>query len=250
MGAGEPMQRREPIFNVPGAVIAVLAVLVGVHLVRQVVTPDLDEWLVLTLAFIPARYSGMAAELPGGSVAAATSFLTHMAVHADATHLTFNSAWLLAFGGAIALRAGGLRFLLFAGMTGLAGALTFLLFNPALLAPVVGASGAVAGLMGGTMRFMFAALDRGGVRMLREAPRAIPLMTLAETLRDRRVQLSTALWLLLNGLAVVGIGTGEGRGAIAWEAHIGGFLAGLMGFGWFDRPQPAVVADVPRPTVH
>lgn len=230
------MERREPIFNVPGAVVAVLAVLVGLHAIRQALPPDLDEWLVLTLAFIPARYvSGMAAQLPGGDWAAVTSFLTHMTVHADATHLMFNSAWLLAFGGAIGLRAGGARFLAFAIVTGVFGALTFLAFNVGLLAPVVGASGAVAGLMGGTMRFLFAGLDLGGVVVLRDHPTAIPLMSLQETLRDRRVQLTTAIWLLLNGLAVLGIGTGEGRGAIAWEAHIGGFLAGLLGFGWFDR---------------
>lgn len=234
------MERREPIFNVPAAVVVVLAALVGVHLVRQVLPPRLDEWVVLTLAFIPARYAGLAAELPGGETAAVTSFLTHMLVHGDATHLLFNSAWLLAFGGAISLRAGGWRFLAFGAVTGIAGALTFLLINPGLLAPVVGASGAVAGLMGGSMRFLFAALDRGGVRLLRESPRAVPLMPLAETLGDRRVQIATGLWLLLNVLAVLGIGTGEGRGAIAWEAHIGGFVAGLLGFGLFDRPpEPA-----------
>lgn len=227
-------QRREPVFNAPTSVIVVLGILIGVHLVRQILPPLLDEELVLSFAFIPARYSGLAGEIPGGEIASVTSFLTHMLVHADATHLLFNSAWLLAFGGAIALRCGGWRFLLFSAVTGIVGALTFLAFNPGLLAPVVGASGAVAGLMGGTMRFMFAALDRGGVRLLREAPRSVPMMTLRETFADRRVQLSTALWLLLNALAAVGIGTGEGRGAIAWEAHIGGFIAGLLLFGWFD----------------
>jgi membrane associated rhomboid family serine protease len=229
------MERHEPIFNVPGAVVAVLAILIGVHVVRQLLPAETEAWLVLALAFIPARYAGLASELPGGAMASVTSFITHMAVHGDATHLMFNAAWLLAFGGAIALRAGSGRFLAFGAVTGIAGALTFLAVNPGLLAPVVGASGAIAGMMGGTMRFLFAALDRGGVRQLREAPRSVPLMTLGETLRDRRVLLSTAVWLLLNGLAVLGIGTGEGRGAIAWEAHIGGFLAGLLGFGLFDR---------------
>ncbi len=238
------MERREPIFNVPAAVVAVLAVLIGLHVIRQFLPPDLDEWLVLTLAFIPARFEpGLAAELPGGTWAALTSFVTHMAVHADATHLMFNSAWLLAFGGAIGLRVGGARFLAFAVLTGIFGALAFLAFNTGLLAPVVGASGAVAGLMGGTMRFLFAGLDLDGVRALRDHPTSIPLMSLGETLRDRRVQLTTAIWLLLNGLAVLGVGTGDARGAIAWEAHIGGFLAGLLGFGWFDRKRCGDLAE-------
>lgn len=230
------MERREPIFNVPAAVVAVLAVLVGVHVLRQFLSDAADANLVLSLAFIPARYSGMAADLPGGEWAAGTSFLTHALVHADATHLMFNSAWLLAFGGAIALRTGGARFLAFAAACAIAGALAFLALNPGLLAPVVGASGAVAGLMGGTMRFLFQALDRGGVRDLRENPGAIGLMPLGHALRDRRVLLSTGVFLLLNVLAMYGIGTGGAQGPIAWEAHIGGYLAGLFGYGFFDRP--------------
>lgn len=240
------MDRREPIFNVPIAVTAVLATLIGVHVGRQLLPDGIDDWVVLALAFIPARYAGFAAELPGGEVASVTSLVTHMAVHGDAGHLLINSAWLLAFGGAIARRTGGWRFLAFSVATGLAGALLFLVLNLGLLAPVVGASGAVSGMMGGTMRFMFAALDRGGVRQLRESPQSVPLMSLSETLRDRRVRIATTLWLLLNVLAVIGIGTGEGRSAIAWEAHIGGFVAGLLGFGLIDRPlesEPESTAD-------
>ena len=237
------MERREPIFNVPAAVVGVLALLAGVHLLRQVLSPENDAIMVLSLAFIPARYSGMAAELPGGDLASVTSFLTHALVHADATHLIFNGAWLLAFGGAIALRAGGARFLAFAAATAIAGALAFWALNPGLLAPVVGASGAVAGLMGGTMRFLFRALDRGGLRDLRENPGNIPLMSLADTLRDRRVLLSSSIFLLLNVLAMYGIGTGGAQGPIAWEAHIGGYLAGLFGFGFFDRPSRRAEVD-------
>lgn len=244
------MERREPIFNVPATVVAVLGVMVGVHLLRQALPPSFEEWLVLTLAFIPARYAGLAGELPGGDWAAATSFVTHMVVHGDATHLLFNSAWLLAFGGAIALRVGGARFLVFAVLTGIVGALAFLAINPGLLAPVVGASGAIAGLMGGTMRFMFAGLDAGGVRGLREHPQEIRLMPLGEALRDKRVQLTTLVWLALNALAVAGIGTGDGRGAIAWEAHIGGYLAGLLGFGLIDRTRPAPREEPDTPTLH
>ncbi|MEQ1577146.1 MAG: rhomboid family intramembrane serine protease [Hyphomicrobium sp.] len=228
------MRSREPVFNVPGAVTAILAALIVVHLGRQVISPESDNWFVALMAFIPWRYDGGAAELPGGTGAVFTSLLSHMFVHGDFVHLTFNCAWLLAFGGAIAKRIGAVRFFAFAAWTGVAGALTFLAFNFGLMAPVIGASGAISGMMGGTMRFLFSALDDGGIAQLRDNPRSVQLMTLAQAFSDRRVQFATATWLLVNLLAVYGVGTGGAAGSIAWEAHIGGFLAGLLTFGWFD----------------
>ena len=232
------MKDSEPIFNVPGAVLAVLAVLAAIHGLRTLLAPETDLWLVYVLAFIPARYDGLAAELPGGETAALTSFATHMLVHGDIVHLLLNSAWLLAFGGAIALRVGSARFLAFAIVCGIAGALTFLFVNPGLATPVVGASGAVSGLMGGAMRFLFSAIDEGGARRLREAPHRARLMSLPEALSDQRVLLTTAIWLLINVLATFGFGGGGADGRIAWETHIGGYVAGLLLFGLFDRPAP------------
>ena len=232
------MGRRQPVFNVPLSVALVLGLLVAIHLIRQVLPDEEDSWFVIAMAFIPARYSnGVAAALPGGEVSAVTSFVTHMLIHGDFTHLMFNGAWLLAFGGAVALRIGGLRFLAFSIVCGISGALLFLIVNPDLLAPVVGASGAVAGLMGGTMRFFFNAIDLGGgLVVLREAPGLVPLMSLGEALSDRRVLLATAVWFGINFLALFGFGGPAPEGGIAWEAHIGGYVAGLLLFGWFDRP--------------
>jgi membrane associated rhomboid family serine protease len=227
---------REPIFNVPGAVLAVLGVLAAVHLGRSLLAPDDDARLVYALAFIPARYRGLGEGLPGGEIAKITSWVTHMLVHGDVLHLAFNSAWLLAFGGAITQRVGGARFLAFAAFSGVAGALTFFLINPDLEAPVVGASGAIAGLMGGTMRFLFSAIDHGGFRQLRDAPRSVRLMPLSETLADRRIQIASGMLVLVNVLAMVGFGSAFASGGIAWEAHLGGYFAGLLAFGFFDRP--------------
>ena len=77
-----------------------------------------------------------------------------------AIHLAINSAWFLAFGSVMSRRMGALRFLAFAMCGGIAGALAFLALHPGLLAPVIGASGAVAAMMGGVMRFLFNAIDR------------------------------------------------------------------------------------------
>lgn len=246
------MQRNEPIFNVPSAVVAVVGMMAAVHLARVLLPADWDNWLVGLLAFIPKRESDFAPMLPGGYVTAVTSFVTHMLVHGDINHLLFNGAWMLAFGGAIALRVGNARFLAFALFCGVLGVLFFWVLNFNRLIPVVGASGAIAGLMGGTFRFLFSAMDNGGFARLRAAPRSVPLMPLVVALRDRRVIAASAVWILLNLLAILGIGTGAGSGGIAWEAHVGGYVAGLLGFGLFDvaqrgRPKLEIVRG---PTLH
>ena len=67
---------------------------------------EFDLTLLLALAFIPARYSGAALELPGGYLTAVTSFVTYMVVHAGWVHLVVNLVWMLAFGSAVARRVG------------------------------------------------------------------------------------------------------------------------------------------------
>ncbi len=232
-----------PIFNVPSTVVVIIAAFVAIHVVRQFLSIPMDNELLLATAFIPARYTGLANEFPGGEVAMVSSFVTHMMIHGDVTHLMFNSAWFLAFGGAIALRIGGWRFLAFTIFTGVVGAATFLAFNYGALVPMVGASGAVSGMMAAVLRFMFPAIDRGDFAALREAPRSVPLLNLWETLTDKRIIAITAVWLLINLLSVLGLFGPTGEGGIAWEAHVGGFAAGLLAFGLFDpRPKPP-----PRP---
>lgn len=224
---------REPIFNVPGAVLAILAVLISVYVALSMMPEEQFTWWILALAFIPARYAGMADALPGGEPAAVTSFVTHMAVHAEITHLVFNSAWLLAFGSVLCARLGGWRFLAFSIAGGIAGALMFLLFNPALAAPVIGASGAIAAMMGGVMRFLFNAIDRGEGYLLRHNPAAIPRVSVKDALLDRRIVFASVVFIALNLLAMLGFGT-FGAVSIAWEAHVGGYLFGLLAFSHFD----------------
>lgn len=223
------------MFNVPTAVLVTLAVLIAVHAALSMLSPDDYTSWVLALAFIPARYAGLADQIPGGGVAQVTSFVSYMTVHADITHLAFNSLWLLAFGSVLCARLGALRFLAFSIAGGICGALLFMLFNPGLAAPVIGASGAVSAMMGGVMRFLFSAIDRGEGYLLRHQPSAIPAVTIREALRDRRIVLASLAFLGINLLAIIGFGKLGETGAIAWEAHIGGYLFGLLAFGLFDR---------------
>ncbi|MCC0006799.1 MAG: rhomboid family intramembrane serine protease [Hyphomicrobiaceae bacterium] len=233
------IQRNEPMFNVPASVPMAIAILVAIHVVRTLLPDHLDAWFVVANAFVPSRYSGEAELLPGGVLAVFTSPLTYQLIHGDLTHLAFNSLWLLAFGGAIALRAGSLRCFVFALVCGIIAAFAFLVLNWGTRLPMIGASGAIAGLMGGTMRFLFSAIDMGGIWRLREAPRSVPLMPVMVALTDRRVLVATAILIAINLLTLVGVSAaGVDAAAIAWESHIGGYMAGLLLFGLFDSPAP------------
>ncbi len=241
------VHRRQPIVNAPSIVLSVLAVLAAIHLVRSLIGEVNDQELIWSMAFVPARYGTDGAELPGGSIARVTSLFTHMLLHGDWSHLLINSAWLLVFGTPIARRLGPVRFILFALFCGVCGALTFWIFNPGLEAPMIGASGAISGLMGGLFRFLFNALDqrrRGGVAT---GAQDVPRMSVWEVLRDRRAAGTIAIWVALNVALATGF-SDLAPGTVAWEAHLGGFFAGLLGFGLFDvSPEPSAQ---PRPPSH
>ena len=228
------MAASEPIFNVPRAVVLAIALMVGVQIARDLLPDEADVTLLLALAFIPARYAGAALELPGGYLTAVTSFVTYMVVHAGWVHLLVNGMWMLAFGTAVARRIGGWKFYAFSILCGISGALMHLAFHWGDLAPVVGASAAISGQMAGALRFVFGAKRNAWER----TPDFVnaPLATLGETFKDPRIVTFLVLWAALNvyfGLSAVMVRGAEGN--IAWEAHIGGFLSGLLLFGFFDE---------------
>ena len=228
------MTRAEPALNVPRVVTGVAALLTGVQAVKSFLPDETKITLLLALAFIPARYSGAALELPGGYVTAVTSFVTYMIVHAGWVHLLVNLSWMLAIGSAVARRMGDLAFLCFSATCGIAGAFTHLLFHPGDMTPVVGASAAISGQMAGVLRFMFRPQPSPG----RRAPdfSTAPRMSLGQTLSDKRFLAILLLWIALNAyFGLSGVGLPGEEGSIAWEAHIGGFLCGLLIFGAFDK---------------
>lgn len=240
----DPHARREPVLNAPGVIIALLGVLVLVHVVLTVVlAPAEANFWMWRLAFVPARYGADGANMPGGLLSQIGTPFTHMLVHGDWVHLGFNGAWLLAFGSVIARRMATLRFLTFLILSGLGGALVFYLANQNAEVAMVGASGAVSGLMGGVFRFLFNTARYGGYQVLREQPRLIPLMPLAQALVHRGVLTALGLWLGLNLLFATDFASLITEGEIAWEAHVGGFLVGFFFIGLFDQAYKPVHAS-------
>lgn len=233
--------KREPLFNIPPVVVAVLAVLVLIHVVRTLVfSEQQDIEFLLSFAFIPARYDSsvmLGGALPGGG-ADVWTFVTYALIHADWTHLLVNAVWLLPFGSAVARRFSAPRFLAFLTATSVAGAALHLATHAGEQFPMIGASAAISGTMAAAMRFAF---QRGGPLGLLgrtdESAYRVPAIPLRGVLTDARVVLFLVVWFGINIL--FGIGSLPITGSeqtVAWQAHIGGFLAGLLLFSWFDPP--------------
>jgi len=239
------VKERQPIVNAPGIVVGLLALFVAIHLLRtQLLTEVQDASLIELLAFIPARLSSIGPEIYGGGTAAFTQFATHAFLHGDITHLLMNSAWFLAFGTSVARRTGAMRFLAFSLLCAIGGALCYLVFNIGSYNPMIGASGAISGLMGAAFRFLLPVLNEADLDGIAGETRQPPLLNLRATFSNRRILAFIAGWTGLNILLAWGAsGLIEGV-SIAWEAHVGGFYTGLLTYGFFDRPLAYVHQNV------
>lgn len=240
------MANSPPAINAPIAVVYMLGAMVLVHFLRWLLPVEFDHEILRMFAFIPSRYSsdvlGFALGT-GGAPAAVWSVVTYMFLHGDITHLLVNSVWLLAFGSAVAWRIGTSRFALFTVFCGAAGVFVHMVFNWGENAMVIGASAAISGHMAGAIRFIFQGSGAfGSLGAPEQMHRAAPLMSIADTLKDKRSLTFLAVWMVVNLVFGLGGSVLTGGAAIAWEAHVGGFLAGLLFFGYFDRPSPRLRA--------
>lgn len=174
-------------------------------------------------AFLSARYT-----FPGAwqldPLASVAAPITYMFLHGGLTHLLVNMAMLLAFGTVVARRMAAMSFLLLYAICGIAGAAFWLYMHPASTDPLLGASGAISGMVGAVGRISLSKSD-----------------TYDMPFRNRGTALVfVVVWLVLNfvfgiiGGAVFGIDA-----EIAWEAHLGGFVAGFALITLFARPTHA-----------
>ncbi len=211
---------RQPFLRVPASVLWLIVLLIGLHAARVLAFPGSEsDGIFATYGFVPARYTGYN---PGTVASRLLPFVTYLFLHGSWSHVLFNSVWLLAFGPAVARRFGPVLFLLFFLVCGVAGALTHLAAYWGSTAPVIGASGAISGLMA------------AGFRMLPTGPRDHPAAL--APLFSPRILAWTAIWAALNVFAgITGFGAGPGPAVIAWGAHLGGYAAGLVLAGPFDR---------------
>ncbi|MFO1102414.1 MAG: rhomboid family intramembrane serine protease [Methylocystis sp.] len=221
---------REPIFNLPKATKSLIVALAAIQFVVAYGPAEFSQWLLTTFAFVPARVT-----LEGG--AEYFTMVTYTMLHGDWTHLVVNIFALAAFGTPVERRFGAARYLLFLAASAGAGALFFLALHPYEIAPVVGASGAISGTMGAIVRFAFTPGARLADARGTQAPydKGRSSTSLSQLALNRQAMFFLIAWLAANLLLGAFPRAAGASSAIAWEAHVGGFLFGLLFFGFFDR---------------
>jgi len=160
--------------------------------------PWLRNWAILHFAFLNPLLAGAEPFWPGQREA---MFVTYAFLHGGFLHLAGNMVVTLALAGIVVARTSQAGFLVLYLVSAIGGGAGFALLGP-MGAPMVGASGAVFGLIGAWKYWEWLDRRRLGASM---RPLWMSLIGLA--------LLNVALWWLLSGL-------------LAWEAHLGGFLAG------------------------
>ena len=155
------------------------------------------------------------------------SLLSSMFLHGGWLHFLGNMLYLWIFGDNVEDRVGHGRFIVFYLTCGLAATLAQVVSNPTSVVPIVGASGAIAGVMGA----YFVLFPRSRVLTL------LPLFIFWELIEVPAI-LFLGFWFLLQLLSGVGsVGAGQGVSGIAFWAHIAGFATGAVAIFFFRRPE-------------
>lgn len=233
--------RRRPTLNVPGIVLVSIAILAIIHYFYSSVLGILVQRDVLfAYSFMPIRFDPEVAArfggaFPGGIWGALASSVTYGFLHASWTHLLMNCLWLLIFGSALAKRVGGARFIILSLLGSIGGAILHYFTNIGSAVPMVGASAAISAQMACAARFAFVPYGPLGIpRNNHPSAYLLPSLSIVEMLRNRQVVAFLCVWFVINLVVGVGSNATDGQANVAWEAHIGGFLAGLLLFPLLD----------------
>ncbi|MDH5673031.1 MAG: rhomboid family intramembrane serine protease [Myxococcales bacterium] len=208
-----PLRDINPTERTPVVTRALLVANVVIFLYQLSLGPEAGRELVYRFGMVPYY---LTQDLRFHSLATP---LTSMFMHGGIMHLASNMWFLHIFGDNVEDRLGRGRFLLFYVLCGLLAAAAQMLVDPSSEVPMVGASGAIAGVLGAYFRLF------PGARVVALLPIFIFFIV-----RELPAFFFIIVWFLLQ--LVSGIGSlsyvGEASGGIAFFAHIGGFLAGLF----------------------
>lgn len=214
-----PLRDVIPSRTRPGVTIGLIGVNVLVFLFQATLPEQTAEAFLVTFAVVPAYFS-------------LVDVVTSMFVHASLLHLAGNLLFLWIFGDNVEDRLGHGRFAVFYLVCGFVAAFTQTALNPDSLIPMVGASGAVAGVMGAYL-------------VLYPHSRVLMLFPFPPILFELPAVFFLGFWFLMQFLN--GIGTlpffrsGEMTGGVAFWAHVAGFACGLVLVRLMRRPERMAV---------
>ena len=211
-----------PFFNAPTVVVSLTLILGAAHLVRLFLPEAGEGWLFYWFALIPERLAlmmeGAGHPASYGVFSLLGASLGHVFLHVDWVHVIMNAAMLLAVGAPVARRLGGMGFLTVFFAAAVAGAALFFFLRAPDSAPAIGASGGVSGVMAGAL-------------MIMADPRATwPVLLSSNFLKTSAAFLIINLILAVAGPGILGTG-------IAWDAHVGGYIAGALVMAWLTGRQ-------------
>ncbi len=209
-----PLHDDNPTETVPVVTVAFIAACVLVFLWQMGLGSRGNEVAVMALGVIPAVLLHKA-ELPP-ELALVPSYLTpftSMFLHGGVMHLAGNMLYLWIFGNNVEDSMGHVRFVIFYLLCGIAAVFGQVMQNPGSEIPMIGASGAISGVLGAYLLLY----PRARVLV------AIPLGFFMHTMRLPAAAV-LGLWFVMQIFSSLVAGTGPG---VAWFAHIGGFIAGL-----------------------
>jgi membrane associated rhomboid family serine protease len=191
----------ERAINLPPALMWLIGINVAIQLLRSLLGDQADQALVLQFGLVPATYSGGGHDL----LSQVAAPLTYQFLHGGWMHLVINMVSLAAFGAPVERLLGARRFVLFYLSAGLVAGLVHVLLFSDSIDPVIGASGAISGVFGGVLMLM---------RYVGSLKSLLPV---------------AAIWIGLNVFFGLFGGTPGAAGEqVAWTAHIGGFVYGLL----------------------
>ncbi len=204
--------RTVPVVTITIIVINALAFLYELSLPDRALRAFLQEWGV-----VPALFNW-------------PSVITSMFLHGGWMHILGNMLYLWIFGDNVEDRVGHVRFIFFYLLCGTAGALAQVATTPNSYMPTIGASGAIAGVMGAYF-------------ILYPQSRVLTLVTLVIfwDLVEVPAIFFLGIWFLMqlfSGVGSIALTIGSETGGVAFWAHVAGFLTGLGGVFLFRKPQP------------
>jgi membrane associated rhomboid family serine protease len=212
-----PLRDNVPRSSWPAVTVALIITNCVVFLREVSLPPFQRNLLIETYSLVPARTAAFFGGLPVSPGRALLPFFTSMFLHGGWLHLIGNMWFLWIFGDNVEDRVGHVRYLFLYLCCGLAGAITYVYFSAQSTVPSLGASGAIAGIMGAYL----ITFPRARVLTL------VPIFFFLTTW-EIPAYFILIYWFLLQFLNGVGsIAMTDQGGGVAWFAHVGGFLAGV-----------------------